>query len=917
MGMSRFKILLTASLSVCLVVGNAVASVLVRVVDADTGSPVEFAAVYMSSGSGYVSGGYTDAAGRLAVAVRAGEWAMTVSSLGYKPHKSELSLRGDSLIEVTLMPNDPLGEVVVTATEARSKSSTSVIDTKAMRHLQPSSFTDLMSLLPGGLAKDPAMGSVNSVNIRQASGVTMSDDYATSALGTSFLIDGVPVNNGSGMPNTTDTNYSERNSAGKGVDMRSISTDDIEKVEVVRGIASVEYGEVTSGLVNIKRKSGVSGLEARFKADTQSQLFYVGKGLRMPGDDWTLNVGLDYLDSKIDPRNNRENFKRVTGSVRSNKRWGGQTVTAEWNTSLNYTGTFENDKNDPDLTVNNTVDAYVNNRHAMSWSSTLTVRPTAGIFFRDAMLTTGVSYTADHTRQDKHVAPSRVMPLPMSLEPGSNYVGYLPMLYLAELDVYSKPFTAYAKLNSRFAYGSSAYSGRMKAGVEWSMNKNYGAGRVYDIDRPISPSMSTRPRSFTGIPAMHQMSGYVEHSALLRLGSHSVELVSGARWTQLLHLDKRYLLSGKPYIDPRVNLVWIPAPTYIGTESVTWELAGGVGLHTKMPVAAYLYPDPYYVDFEQLNYYHNVEEYRVMNVMTYVEDLTNYDLKPARNLKWEVRGDVEFKGNRLSVTYFREDMRDGFRNSGMVHRYQYRRYDASGFDPYAAGRAPRIEELPYTTVDYQAVRSYCTNGSRTVKEGVEYTFQSRRIPSLKTRVTVSGAYFRTVNVNSQPLWYKPSIIVNNRELQYIGLYDDNDGSEYRSFNTNVMFDTDIPSLKLNFSLTVQNLWFTSRRTLYRDGVPTHYMDADGAVHSFTQASLADPLLGQLVRSYSSSAFDTYTVPMSTTFNIKATKQFWNDRIGLALYVNRIASIEPSYRSGGVLVRRYTSPYFGMELNFRI
>ena len=36
--------------------------------------------------------------------------------------------------------------------------------------------------------------------------------------------------------------------------MRSISTDDIESVEVIRGIPSVEFGNLTSGVVNIKKK---------------------------------------------------------------------------------------------------------------------------------------------------------------------------------------------------------------------------------------------------------------------------------------------------------------------------------------------------------------------------------------------------------------------------------------------------------------------------------------------------------------------------------------------------------------------------------------------------------------------------------------------------------------------------------------
>ncbi|MDE6801848.1 MAG: hypothetical protein K2J06_03685 [Muribaculaceae bacterium] len=343
----------------------------------------------------------------------------------------------------------------------------------------------------------------------------------------------------------------------------------------------------------------------------------------------------------------------------------------------------------------------------------------------------------------------------------------------------------------------------------------------------------------------------------------------------------------------------------------------GAGLQTKMPVASYLYPNLLYTDFEQLNYYHNDPRFRVMNVMTYVEDLTNYDLLAARNFKREIRADVAYRGNRLSVSVFRETMNDGFRHSGEVHRYTYNRYDASGYDPQASGRAPIIDELPYKEVIYQAVRSTVTNGSSTTKEGVEYTFKSRRIPLLRTRVTVNGAYFRTVNNNSQPLWYKPSIIVNGSELQYIGLYDDTDGMEYKSLNTNVMLDTDREQLGLRFSMAVQAMWFTSRRTLFRDGVPTHYMSPEGEIHPFTDNSLADPYLSQLVRTFAKSSFDTHTVPPEYSFNLKATKTLWQGRVGVALYVNRLFYVAPSYKEYGVTVRRHSSPYFGMEINLKI
>lgn len=824
----------------------------------------------------------------------------------------------DSLVRVKERVVNELDEVVVTAREARNATSASLIDTTAMRHLQPSSFSDLMALLPGGTTKDPEMGRVNSIALREATGVTLTDDYATSALGTAFVVDGVRLNTDADMQKTPDTMRGDRITTGKGVDMRLLSTDDIESVEIVRGIPSVEYGELTSGLVNIKRKSGASRFEARFKADTQSQLLYAGKGFDVTGDKkWIINISVDYLDSKIDPRNNRENFKRLTGSMRSLKRWDSPSARIAWTSSLSYSGTFEKDDNDPDLTVNNTIDYYRNERHSLRWDNRLVYSPSVTSAIQELSLTSGLSYSLENLVQQKHVASSRVMPLPVSTVGGSNYTGYLPLLYLADYRAEGRPFTASVKGAGRLHFDGSHLVSTFKAGAEWNMSKNYGRGAVYDPSRPLSAANTTRPRAFSDIPAMHLLSTYLESETRLYAGKHTFTLTAGLRETSLLHLDKSYELSGKSYLDPRFNAVWnIPAIS-IRNYSLNIELAGGMGLHTKMPVAAYLYPDKIYSDFEQLNYYHNLEAYRVMNVMTYVEDMTNHSLRAARNFKREIRTDLSYRGNRLSLTYFKENMKDGFRTSGEVHTYTYNRYNATAFDPMAAGRAPIVEELPFTQETVLAVRSRTTNGSRTMKEGIEYTVQSRRFPKVNTRVTLSGAFFRTINSNSQPLWYKPTIIVNNRELQYVGLYDDTDGSEYRSFNTNVLFDTDVRRLDLNFSIGIQNVWFTARRTLRRDGTPIQYMDVGGVVRPYTEESIADPYLRQLVRQFAESSFARQTIPCSSTVNLKATKTFWSKRIGLALYVNRLIAIEPDYDRYGITIRRYSTPYFGMELNMKI
>lgn len=205
-----------------------------------------------------------------------------------------------------------LGEVVVTAQESRGLTSSSRIEKHAMEHLQPSSFSDLLELLPGGSSKEPVLNAANNIRLREAS--PQGTNYATSSLGTSFLMDGARITTNANMQQVSgawESAATSRDNTNAGVDMRTISTDDIESVEIIRGIPSVEYGVLTSGLVKIERRRGGHDLQARLKSDMGSKLFYLAKAF-----EWdhrtTLNLSADYLDSKADPRNLLNNYSRVT-----------------------------------------------------------------------------------------------------------------------------------------------------------------------------------------------------------------------------------------------------------------------------------------------------------------------------------------------------------------------------------------------------------------------------------------------------------------------------------------------------------------------------------------------------------------------------------------------------------------------------
>ena len=260
------------------------------VIDAATGDPLSFATISLSGDKSYSV--LSDEHGFFSIAAAAaGDYRLQVTYVGYTRLSRPLSLYEDLSATLKLtQSSNALAEVVVTAHESQGIVSSSKINREMMTHLQPTSFTDLLELLPGNISQTPQMGQVNSIHLREtgtlgASGTPVSNsDYSISSLGTLFVVDGAPINtdaNLQNIPGTTDVSSPEyaRDATNKGVDMRTISTDDIESVEIVRGIPSAEYGNLTSGLVNIKRIRRATPLTARFKADEYSKLFSVGERL--------------------------------------------------------------------------------------------------------------------------------------------------------------------------------------------------------------------------------------------------------------------------------------------------------------------------------------------------------------------------------------------------------------------------------------------------------------------------------------------------------------------------------------------------------------------------------------------------------------------------------------------------------------
>ncbi len=825
---------------------------------------------------------------------------------------------------------EQLREIVVTASEARGLTSGSRIDRAAMQHLQPTSFADLLELIPGNVSKDPDMGSASTITLRETGGVSatgqktaLGNDYAITSLGTSFVVDGAPVNNDANLqsvPLSGDSPSDKRTVVNRGVDMRALSTDNIESVEVLRGIPSAEYGNLTSGVVNIRRIRRATPLTARFKADQYSKLFSAGKGFNT-GINKVVNADLGYLDSKVDPRDNLENFKRVNASLRTSMQWFAAPANFDMRLALNFNTTVDNAKADPDLN-NRKVDEFKSTVTNWSFSGEWRLTLNRINWLKSITLNTNVSYESDQLTRRRQVAPQRASVAPTSMSAGVHDGQYLLGEYVADFRMDGKPVTVFVKAKGDGAVSFGTLAHNYKLGADWSFSKNYGDGQVYDLTRPLSASWTTRPRKFSDIPAMNTVSAFLEDNITLLLSKgHSVEAQLGLRSIQLVGLDKAYDLNGKPYLDPRFNVMWHLPDLNRGGHPVMLTLAGGWGLSTRMPTADYLFPQLVYNDITELNYYNTTDPMNLSRIVlrTYIDNPANYGLRPARNRKWEVRLGLESGGWRLSATYFQERLTDGFRYSAFYQSYAFRQYDATAINPTGLTAPPDIATLPYTDTKRLDGYSRVTNGSKIEKRGVEFTLNTPRWRAIGTRLIVTGAWFRSLYSNSQMLFRTVSDVVGDTPVsnRYVGLYDTNDGRVNSQLNTNFTFDTQVPRWGLVFTTSVQCMWYVRTRRLAENGTPAQYLSVDdGQLHPFTPADATDVMRQYLVRTYNPQSFETQTVPAALYLNLKASKKIGRV-LTVSAFVNRILDYLPSYQSNGLTVRRFSDAYFGMEVNLTI
>lgn len=877
------------------------------------GKPLSFATMFIAELGTGVS---TDLEGKFRFTGTKGtEYTLNVSYLNHVDKEVKVKAGSPEPLVIVLEEQSyELAEVVVMADYKKNQGSTAVINQQALEHIQPTSVADVLSLIPGGLFRESSATGFNRISLRQSG----SDD--NTSLGMAVVMDGIPQDNDgfrASIPGLSTDEYSDRLGMNRGIDLKTLSTDHIRKIEIVKGISSAKLGNLSSGVIQTTSKIGITPAQLRMKVDPLTKLIYLGKGFRISPKMGYLHTGIDYTSVYDDRRDPMSKYSRLTGQVTYNNSVdvGDKTLFLFFKLSEVYT---LNQAKEDELTQD--YNESFRNKYSRTGASFKAQMYDLGKIVDNVEFIASADYTYDLIDRNRLVQTGTPLPSPLATEEGESEGIYLPSTYYSPFQIENKPLSLLTQLNAESLFETRSFRHKVIYGLSWKRTKNYGEGVMVDMTRPPYPGNNeyVRPVPNRSIPALSVGAAYAEEQLKHSNRWFDFELNAGVRFTQMFNLDTKYTELRRLQVEPRINAALSFNIDLAGGKSLRNMFRFGFGQENKLPTLDYIYPDRVYKDMIVLNAYTKQDDpFNHLITYTKIYDVTNNSLRPNRNTKYEAGWDVEYEGYSLSLTFFKEHSDRGFESVAEYSPVRYTRYvDPIDGQPIV-GRRPEKEDYvadPYATfVDMDIVR----NSMKVEKKGLEYLLRFPKIIPLSTTVEINGAYYDTRYSSGAPLQYHPAFRDDDRPQPYVGIYRRQDITRQRIFNTNLWFNTNIPRYKMIFTTFFQFIWLNEEMRINGDEYPSAYFDTDGRMHTVDDRILQSIKDGHTVwRHYHIYKEDfSETLPVSLTVNFKVTKEF-SRMIRASFFVNNILDINPLYKNRyNQNVRVWQKSFFGAEMTF--
>lgn len=880
-------------------------TVTVTVTDQDSGKPTEGAVIQIKP---YGLWGISNDKGVVRISgVPSGKCEIEASMMGYTTKSITANLSKDrelsiSIQETTLAIDDV---VVVAVGNKAGEATTSTIGRQAIDHLQATSLQDIMQLLPGNIVTtNPSLTSSTPFTNRTA------DKYdGNNSFGASVIVDGVPISTNANM-NVKGGVLSDANS---GVDMRSIGTDDIENVQVVRGIASAEYGDMSSGAMMITSKVGVSDLKLRAKIFPGVTQLYAGKGFKL-GKGGTLNVNADYATGKYDPRYRSEIYRRTNANVIHSVTLGGHSTFTTKLSTANVNAWYGPD---PAEIVQDVYDQTKENGFTLTHGGKFS---TDCLFARNLKYDLSVSYKVSDS-YSRHLNSGDV-PLMDQKTEGVAEAILLPKQYYGCGGTIGKPLNVFAKVSDSFNLNTKdgLFRNRFNLGAEYRIDGNYGIGFYNDDNLLPLSTTGYRDRAFYEIPFMHQVVAYAEDNIDLHLSSTNdypvIKAQVGLRWNEIQPGQDRQMSS----LSPRVNLNFEPA---------RWvSLRAGYGLSEKNPSLLMLYPDVSYYDIKNVDC-HKGGKYLGVYTTT-ILDHTPRTLRPMRNEKIELG--VDFRtgiGQTFSIIAYQENVSNGFASTN-------NEWTSIVFPHWAASDVVEKDGvLTYDKNNPASIDTTLVQVTRTanqeikVSRGIEYDFNLGKIKTTGTSFYLRGAYGETQTYTSNDSYYRPKGDSSPYPKVYFVYPCTGQKSVSRQFNSSLMVVQSIPRLNFVVSATLQASLYEYSMRFNDITVPIGYINIEEGteIKPVTEQMLANAeniyVKGYRLsdniyeKSVYSGAEETW--PSLWSANLRVTKDVAKF-LGLSFYVNNLLFHQPWQTSSvsSTKVERNSNYFsFGFEIQFKL
>ena len=436
--------------------------------------------------------------------VQAGKHVMEVSCLGFVNVVMEIDVTKDiEGLDIRLKESSlALDEVVVTAQKAKDGLSTSHnLGRDALNHLQLSNMTDVAALLPGGKTINPDLTSENQFSLREGG-----SNAGNSAFGTAVEVDGVRLGNNASFGDMG------------GVDTRSVAVENIESIEVITGVPSAEYGDLSSGMVKINTRKGRTPVNLTFSVNPRTYQTSVSKGIDLQEDNGVLNLSAEWARAVKKLISPYESYTR-SGLTLSYSNTFAKVLRFEAGFTGNIGGM--DSKDDPDAFTGE----YEKERDNVFRGNTSLTWLLNKSWVTNLKLDASVNFNDNLYHYHKYESYGSSQPAVHAEQEGYFLAERLPLTYFSDQIIDSKELDFAASLKYNWHKRWDDMKSSLKAGVQWKANGNVGEGEYYKD--PSLAANGYRPRPYSQYPFMHNLSVYAEEHLTMPVASTKLEVTAG------------------------------------------------------------------------------------------------------------------------------------------------------------------------------------------------------------------------------------------------------------------------------------------------------------------------------------------------------------------------------------------------------